>query len=105
MQPFQPDHPPRSSATELDKERNRAAAERSLMAWIQTSLSLISFGFGIDQIVKALNQAVDVNNPMQLSQFLGLSFIICRNLFYTRRGCTVSAGNSRFKEATLYVCS
>ena len=29
-------------ANELAKERNRAAAERTLMAWIRTSLSLIS---------------------------------------------------------------
>ncbi|MGB3300269.1 MAG: DUF202 domain-containing protein [Phormidesmis sp.] len=74
--PQPPGHQPRSSATELAKERNRAAAERTLMAWIRTSLSLISFGFGIDQIVKALNRAVSVNHPVQLSQFLGLSFII-----------------------------
>jgi uncharacterized membrane protein YidH (DUF202 family) len=41
---------------ELAKERNRAAAERTLMAWIRTSLSLISFGFGIDRVVTALNK-------------------------------------------------
>lgn len=76
MQPPQPSHQfHNSSATELAKERNRAAAERTLMAWIRTSLSLISFGFGIDQIVKALNNAVNVNNPIRLSRFLGLSFI------------------------------
>ena len=76
MQPPQPSRqPPNSSTTELAKERNRAAAERTLMAWIRTSLSLISFGFGIDQIVKALNNAVGVNDPIRLSRFLGLSFI------------------------------
>jgi len=39
---------------ELAKERNRAAAERTLMAWIRTSLSLISFGFGLDKIIAAI---------------------------------------------------
>jgi putative membrane protein len=36
----------RNTATELTKERNRLAADRTLMAWIRTSLSLIGFGFG-----------------------------------------------------------
>jgi len=40
---------------ELAKERSRAAAERTMMAWIRTSLSLISFGFGLDKIVGAIN--------------------------------------------------
>ena len=34
-------------ATELARERTRQAADRTLMAWIRTSLSLIGFGFGI----------------------------------------------------------
>ena len=39
---------------ELAKQRNRDAAERTLMAWIRTCLSLISFGFGLDKIVSAI---------------------------------------------------
>ena len=39
---------------ELAKERNRAAEERTLMAWIRTCLSLISFGFGLDKIIDAI---------------------------------------------------
>jgi putative membrane protein len=62
--------------TELARKRNQAAAERTLMAWIRTSLSLISFGFGIDQIVAAIRAAVGEEvNPVFLSRFLGLSFI------------------------------
>lgn len=63
-------------ATELAKERNRAAEERTLMAWIRTSLSLISFGFGIERIVTVLySQLGDTINPFRLSRILGLSFI------------------------------
>lgn len=62
--------------TELAKKRNQAAAERTLMAWIRTSLSLISFGFGIDQIITVIRAAVgEAVNIIFLSRFLGLSFI------------------------------
>ena len=37
-------------ANELARERNREAAERTLMAWIRTALALIGFGFGIGKL-------------------------------------------------------
>lgn len=62
---------------ELAKERTRAAADRTLMAWIRTSLSLIGFGFGIPTIVKTLEATrVGENiNPHNFSVIIGLSFI------------------------------
>ncbi len=39
-----------STADELARERNRAAADRTLMAWIRTALALIAFGFSIGKI-------------------------------------------------------
>ena len=49
--------PPVNLTNELAKERNRVAADRTLMAWIRTSLALITFGFGIDKIVAAINRS------------------------------------------------
>jgi putative membrane protein len=43
----------------LARQRNRDAAERTLMAWIRTCLSLISFGFGLDKIVAAIRTSTD----------------------------------------------
>ena len=63
-------------ATELAKERNRAAQERTLMAWIRTSLTLISFGFGIDSIVSILSQQLGgALNTIRLTRILSISFI------------------------------
>jgi putative membrane protein len=49
------DHP--GSATsltnELARERNREAADRTLLAWIRTSLAMISLGFGIERLGQA----------------------------------------------------
>ncbi len=48
---------------ELAKERNRAAAERTMTAWIQNCLTLVGFGFAIDQIFQALQQKFPDKNP------------------------------------------
>jgi uncharacterized membrane protein YidH (DUF202 family) len=40
------------TTTDLARERNREAADRTLMSWIRTSLALIAFGFGINKLYK-----------------------------------------------------
>lgn len=40
-------------ATELARERNREAADRTLLAWIRTSLAMVSLGFGIERFGQA----------------------------------------------------
>ncbi|MBD2281330.1 YidH family protein [Aphanizomenon flos-aquae] len=64
--------------TELAKYRSRAAADRTLMAWIRTCLSLIGFGFGIPTIVRAIeNTGLSHHlNPVRFSVIVGLSFIV-----------------------------
>jgi putative membrane protein len=65
-------------ADNLARQRNRDAAERTLMAWIRTCLSLISFGFGLDKIVAAINSrnAGQIGNPGWSVQLVALAFII-----------------------------
>jgi putative membrane protein len=63
--------------TELAKYRSRAAADRTLMAWIRTSLSLIGFGFGIPTIVRAIENTHLSHhlNSIRFSVIIGLAFI------------------------------
>ena len=66
-----------NESNELAKERNRAAADRTLMAWIRTSLSLIGFGFGIEVLTEGLERTALGNAPNLATnaRILGLSFI------------------------------
>ena len=65
-------------ANELAKERNREAAERTLMAWIRTALSLIGFGFGIGKLDAYLH-GVDPHTQFDVPHstlIFGASFIV-----------------------------
>ena len=42
---------------QLAIDRTRLAAERSLMAWIRTALSMIAFGFTIYKFLQAIQRA------------------------------------------------
>lgn len=45
--------------TELAKQRNRIAADRTLLAWIRTSVALIGIGFGLERTVSKLYLGVE----------------------------------------------
>ncbi|MBM5824773.1 MAG: DUF202 domain-containing protein [Cyanobacteria bacterium M_surface_10_m2_119] len=60
---------------ELARQRNRDAAERTLMAWIRTCLSLISFGFGLDKIVAAIDRATGSSGPRSGVIAVALAFV------------------------------
>ena len=65
-------------ATELARERTRQAADRTLMAWVRTSLSLIGFGFGIAKYRDILLAAGFIKRPPEefnTTIIFGLSFI------------------------------
>ena len=49
----------------LALDRNRLAAERTLMAWVRTALSMISFGFTIYKFLQVIDEqsAVPVLRP------------------------------------------
>ena len=61
---------------ELARRRNRDAAERTLMAWIRTCLSLISFGFGLDKIVGAIDKVSGSSGPRPGVVAVALAFMI-----------------------------
>ncbi len=60
---------------QLAIDRTRLAAERSLMAWIRTALSMIAFGFTIYKFLQAIQQQTTAtvylpNAPRNLGLFL-----------------------------------
>ena len=57
--------------TELAKERNHAASERTMMAWVRTALTFIGFGIGIFEVVEKTGGTGTFRN----SKLIGLAFI------------------------------
>jgi putative membrane protein len=73
-------NPPKTTnvATELARERTRQAADRTLMAWVRTALSLIGFGFAIAKYRDILMKAGFITRPPEefnTTLIFGLSFI------------------------------
>ena len=67
-----------SLTNELARERNREAADRTLLAWIRTSLAMISLGFGIERLGQAalsFNGKVTGYSPLK-TQIFGASLIV-----------------------------
>ncbi|MDJ0900630.1 MAG: DUF202 domain-containing protein [Xenococcus sp. MO_188.B8] len=64
--------------TELARERTRAAQERTLIAWISTSLLILSFGFGSDRFFDYLERTKTGGDIHSLTEerILGLSLMV-----------------------------
>lgn len=60
----QPSQRSYSATNELAKERTRAAAERTLMSWMQSSITLISFGIAVDNIYTAFSRVFAEQSSM-----------------------------------------
>eukprot|EP01094_Clydonella_sp_ATCC50884_P021440 TRINITY_DN4725_c0_g2_i1.p2 TRINITY_DN4725_c0_g2~~TRINITY_DN4725_c0_g2_i1.p2 ORF type:complete len:128 (-),score=51.64 TRINITY_DN4725_c0_g2_i1:56-439(-) len=72
--------PPQNTAkalsVELARERCRAAADRTLMAWIRTALALISFGFGLGSFYTYIESNGAEVDPFRSALVFGSSFIL-----------------------------
>jgi putative membrane protein len=74
--------------SDLGEIRTIMAADRTLMAWIRTSLSMLSFGFTIYKALEALSSKGDMahpNSPQQVGLFLtgmGVTAIVLGTIGY-----------------------
>jgi putative membrane protein len=69
---------PLNSTNELAKERNRAAAERTILSWVQNSVGLIGFGIAFERIFNAINETFPENAVRMnifVSEAIGLGAI------------------------------
>ncbi len=69
--------PDKEKVMDLGYERTRLAADRTLMAWIRTSVSMISFGFTIFKFFMYLRESdiLSAQLPLQGPRNLGLGLV------------------------------
>jgi putative membrane protein len=69
--------PPASRSVDLGYERTRLAADRTLMAWIRTAVSMISFGFTIFKFFVYLRESDLLSSqlPLHGPRNLGLGLV------------------------------
>ncbi|MBD2775134.1 YidH family protein [Iningainema tapete] len=72
-----------SKMPKIDRQREHQANERTFLAWLRTSVSLIAFGFAIArfglflrQLSVTLIQYQPSVNPILNSQYLGIGLVI-----------------------------
>lgn len=66
------------TTNELAKERNRAAAERTMNAWIGNCLTLIGFGIALDQIYRGVRRRFPDTDPLiteVAAHYVSIAFI------------------------------
>jgi putative membrane protein len=69
---------PTNPTNELAKERNRAAAERTINAWLGICLSLVGLGIAFDQIVRSLGRRFPAMEPAitkETATLIGMGFV------------------------------
>ena len=73
-----PETPPVKKPVDLGYERTRLAADRTLMAWIRTSVSMISFGFTIFKFYQYLleSNVLAVEVPHNAPRNFGVTLVI-----------------------------
>ena len=59
--------------------RTRLAVERTMMSWVRTAVSLIGFGFAIEQFFERMQQMPGTQPAMlpDAPKYLGLALIFC----------------------------
>ena len=64
------------TSTNLARERTRKAADRTLMAWVRTSLSMIGFGFTIAKLGDLAEKTGGYDDPIDGMLVFGASFMV-----------------------------
>ncbi|BCL35234.1 YidH family protein [Nostoc sp. MS1] len=70
--------------SKIDRQREHQANERTFLAWLRTSISLIGFGFAIArfglflrQLSTTITQRETTTNPTFNSENLGIILVLC----------------------------